>query len=116
VAKANRDHQVDLVCVAELLHEHLSGSLVAAAFEDLRDGERERVWTLRQMVAADVGITLMPELAISGRGAGLRYLPFRGSAPHRRVGLCWRQSSTRGALLEHMAEVLSKAVAPALAG
>jgi LysR family hydrogen peroxide-inducible transcriptional activator len=72
--------------------------------------------TLRQMVAAGVGITLMPELAITGRGAGLRYLPFRGSAPHRLVGLCWRQSSTRGALLEHMAEVLRKAVAPALAG
>jgi LysR family hydrogen peroxide-inducible transcriptional activator len=66
--------------------------------------------TLRQMVAADAGITLMPELAVGARSSSVRYLPFRGTPPHRNIGLCWRQSSTRGALLEQLAEVLSAAV------
>ncbi len=65
MAKANRDDQVDLVCVAELLHEHLNGSLVAAAFEDLRDGERERVWTLQQMVAFWTAVILRAPESLS---------------------------------------------------
>jgi LysR family hydrogen peroxide-inducible transcriptional activator len=62
--------------------------------------------TLRQMVAADVGITLMPELAIPQRQGAVRYIPFKGSGPHRRIGLCWRGSSSRSALLQDMAGVL----------
>lgn len=69
--------------------------------------------TLRQMVAANVGITLMPELAVPARPGSVRYLPFRGNPPYRIIGLCWRQSSTRAALLEQLADVLSDAVAPA---
>jgi LysR family hydrogen peroxide-inducible transcriptional activator len=67
--------------------------------------------TLRQMVAADVGITLMPELAVPSRAQGdVRYIPFRGEVPHRDIGLCWRRSSPREALLERLAEVLSTAL------
>lgn len=62
--------------------------------------------TLRQMVAANVGVTLMPELAMGGRASGINYIPFKGKAPSRAVGLCWRATSTRGALLEDMAELL----------
>lgn len=63
--------------------------------------------TLRQMVAADVGITLMPALAVPGRaGGGVCYLPFRGKVPHRDIGLCWRKSTSREALLEKLAAVL----------
>ncbi len=64
--------------------------------------------TLRQMVRADVGITLMPELALT-KSAGVRYIPFKGtkdSVPHRDIGLCWRNTSTRAALLEQLAELL----------
>lgn len=63
--------------------------------------------TLRQMVAANVGITLMPELAMGGRAAGIKYIPFKGQAPSREVGLCWRTTSTRAALLKDMAELLA---------
>ncbi|MEZ5559474.1 MAG: DNA-binding transcriptional regulator OxyR [Pseudomonadales bacterium] len=62
--------------------------------------------TLRQMVAANVGITLMPELAISNRNGPVRYLPFRGAHPHRDIGLCWRPTSPRAALLGEIAGVL----------
>ncbi len=66
--------------------------------------------TLRQMVAADVGITLMPELAITTRRGPVRYLPFRGEHPHRDIGLCWRASSTRGSLILEMGQVLQDAM------
>lgn len=63
--------------------------------------------TLRQMVVADVGITLMPELAVPAKAAaGIRYIPFRGEIPHRDIGLCWRKSSPREALLDKLAHVL----------
>ncbi len=70
--------------------------------------------TLRQMVAADAGITLMPELALGPRTGSVRYLPFRGKPPHRDIGLCWRMSSTRSALLEQMADTLKQALQPVL--
>lgn len=63
--------------------------------------------TLRQMVAANVGVTLMPELAMGGRVAGLSYVPFKGKPPAREVGLCWRSTTTRKALLEDMGELLA---------
>jgi LysR family hydrogen peroxide-inducible transcriptional activator len=54
--------------------------------------------TLRQMVAAGVGITLLPELA--GRGAygnarGVAIRPFAKPVPTRTIGAVWRKSSAR---------------------
>jgi LysR family hydrogen peroxide-inducible transcriptional activator len=54
--------------------------------------------TLRQMVAAGVGITLLPELA--GRGAygnarGVAIRPFAKPVPTRTVGAVWRKSTAR---------------------
>jgi len=67
--------------------------------------------TLRQMVAANVGITLMPELAVTRKQGPVRYIPFKGSPPHRNIGLCWRSSSTRAALLEQLSAVLVRTMA-----
>ena len=64
---------------------------------------------LRQMVAADIGITLMPALAATG-GGGVNYIPFRREAPHRDIGLCWRGSSPRGALFNALAECVTQAL------
>jgi LysR family transcriptional regulator, hydrogen peroxide-inducible genes activator len=62
--------------------------------------------TLRQMVAAGIGVTLMPELAV-GRGGGVRYIPFRGKPPPgRNIGIAWRASTTRGDLLSRLTAAL----------
>jgi len=58
--------------------------------------------TLRQMVAAGVGITLLPELA--GRGAygnarGVAIRPFVKPVPSRTIGAVWRKSSARRAAI-----------------
>ena len=54
--------------------------------------------TVRQMVAAGVGITLLPELA--GRGAygnarGVAIRPFAKPVPTRTVGALWRKTTAR---------------------
>src|SRR5271166_2835606 len=54
--------------------------------------------TLRQMVAAGLGITLMPELATQGPFAAQQNIairPFVRPVPRRTIGAVWRRSSTR---------------------
>ena len=63
--------------------------------------------TLRQMVAANAGVTLMPELA--AQDDTVRYIPFKGEQPHRVIGLVWRESSPRTPVLQGMAEVMATA-------
>ena len=63
--------------------------------------------TLRQMVGADVGITLLPELStLSPASAQVRLLRFEGTAPVRRIALCWRRSSALGEFLKGVALLL----------
>lgn len=63
--------------------------------------------TLRQMVAANAGITLMPELAIKGYESNdIAYVSFQKPVPYRRIGLVWRSSSHRMSLMEQMVEDL----------
>lgn len=54
--------------------------------------------TLRQMVAAGHGVTLLPQLAVDspvGSARGLRAKPFVRPAPARTIGAVWRKSTTR---------------------
>ena len=64
--------------------------------------------TLRQMVAANVGITLLPVLAVKPPVAAspdVRLLPFRAPAPSRRIAMIWRRSSAMSAFLSDLASV-----------
>ena len=74
--------------------------------------------TLRQMVAAGVGMTLLPVLAVKPPvppQPNLRLLPFVAPAPKRRIALFWRKSSARAAFLRGFAKVLADVPAPLLA-
>ncbi len=72
--------------------------------------------TLRQMVVAGMGITLLPALAVSSGGHGadhLHVLEFRDSAPSRQIALFWRKTSAMGPLLRQLADVC-RGLPPAL--
>ena len=74
--------------------------------------------TLRQMVSAGVGITLLPMLAVQPPvppSASLRIVPFRDPPPSRRVALVWRRSSARSDFLRDLAGVLRAAASALLA-
>ncbi len=63
--------------------------------------------TLRHMVAAKAGITLMPKLAYQSND-GVYYLPFNSPKPSRVVGMVWRSSSAKKILLHNMVEQIRK--------
>ncbi|GAA0723533.1 LysR substrate-binding domain-containing protein [Dokdonella soli] len=64
--------------------------------------------TLRQMVAAGVGITLLPTLAVKppvAPSADIHLVEFRGRPPSRRIAMVWRRSSAIAPFLKRLAEV-----------
>ncbi len=64
--------------------------------------------TLRQMVAANVGITLLPTLSIKppvAQSDDIHLLRFRDSHPSRRIGMVWRRSSAMAGFLLKLAEI-----------
>ena len=74
---------------------------------DERDGFRATsLETLRQMVAAGVGITLLPMLAVQPpvpASPDVRLLRFEGEAPHRQIAMLWRKSSAMDGFLRQLA-------------
>ena len=65
--------------------------------------------TLRQMVAAGVGITLLPVLAVQPPVApsqDLHLVRFRDPPPRRRIAMVWRRSSAMGEFLEKLAALV----------
>ncbi|MEO8460596.1 MAG: LysR substrate-binding domain-containing protein [Dokdonella sp.] len=64
--------------------------------------------TLRQMVASNVGVTLLPALAVMPPVAqvdNIRLIEFRGHAPHRRIAMIWRKSSAMAGFLMQFADL-----------
>ena len=64
--------------------------------------------TLRQMVAAHVGVTLMPVLAVKPpvpRNDAIALLRFDGDPPRRQIAMVWRRSSAMAGFLAALAEV-----------
>jgi LysR family hydrogen peroxide-inducible transcriptional activator len=69
--------------------------------------------TLRQMVAAGLGLTLLPRLAEEGPFAaarGLAVRPFSPPAPNRVIGAAWRRSTSRGEAIAAVCEAVARAV------
>lgn len=72
--------------------------------------------TLRQMVAANTGITLLPTLAVKAPVAqtdNLTWRPFADNGPRRTIAMVWRKSTALHDFLEEIAEVFA-AIDPAL--
>ena len=69
--------------------------------------------TLRQMVAAGLGITLLPRLAAEGPFAsarGLTVRPFSPPAPSRVIGAAWRRSTSRIAAITAVCDITARTV------
>jgi len=69
--------------------------------------------TLKYMVAAGEGCTLMPALAVS-ETSGLVYSPLSGAEYSRTIALVWRRSDPRSAELEQLARHLQEFKHPAI--
>ncbi len=74
--------------------------------------------TLRQMVAANVGLTLLPKLAVMppvANNDNVVLRPFQDPAPSRQLGLLWRKSDARETLMHGLAELIRQRGIRALA-
>ena len=81
---------------------------------DVREAEDFRATsleTLRQMVIAGLGITLLPEFAVEspfGSQRGLAVRRFAKPAPTRQVGAVWRKSTTRSAAIREFCGIVAQ--------
>lgn len=76
---------------------------------DTADFRATSLETIRQMVAAGLGLTLMPALAATAVPAPITMRPLDGE-PCRRIGLVWRKTYPRPADMTALADVLIKAL------
>jgi LysR family transcriptional regulator, hydrogen peroxide-inducible genes activator len=84
-----------------------------------RDGFRATsLETLRQMVAAGVGVTLLPRLAVHApvpASPDVTLVEFTHPAPHREIAMFWRETSGYRELLPRVAEIIRATVAELVA-
>ncbi|MGY0651666.1 LysR substrate-binding domain-containing protein [Luteimonas sp. A537] len=82
---------------------HLSGASEKGEFQ------ATSLETLRQMVAANVGVTLLPTLAVKppvARSDSIELVDFRDPPPSRRIAMVWRRSTAMAPFLQELAGVL----------
>jgi LysR family hydrogen peroxide-inducible transcriptional activator len=80
-----------------------------AGVQEKQDFRATSLETLRQMVAAGSGITLLPELASKGAYAAARGVvvrPFAKPAPVRHIGAVWRKTTARKVAIEALCKVV----------
>jgi LysR family hydrogen peroxide-inducible transcriptional activator len=83
------------------------------AVEENQEYRATSLETLRQMVAAGLGLTLLPELATHGpfgSGTAVAVRPFVRPVPSRMVGAVWRKSSTRMQAMQAVCDVISNVI------
>jgi LysR family hydrogen peroxide-inducible transcriptional activator len=86
--------------------------ICARAGTEEQDFRATSLETLRQMVAAGHGITLLPRLAAEGPFAtarGLVVRPFAPPSPNRVVGAAWRRTTSRKDAIAAVCDLIARA-------
>lgn len=94
-------------CLRDQALEVCAGTGVSQR-EDFRATSLE---TLRQMVAAGAGVTLLPELASRGaygNARGIELRPFVRPVPVRHIGAVWRKTTPRRAAIDAVARLIAE--------
>ncbi len=82
-----------------------------AGVSDAQDFRATSLETLRQMVAAGAGVTLLPELASRGaygNARGVEVRPFAPPAPVRHIGALWRKTTPRRAAIDAVTRLIAE--------
>ncbi len=90
-------HKVLTLEDGHCLRDQALGYCFSAGADEDKRFRATSLETLRYMVAANMGITLLPELAAraGGESSDLRYIDFQAPVPSRRIVLLVRQNYTR---------------------
>ncbi|MDG2939804.1 DNA-binding transcriptional regulator OxyR [Exercitatus varius] len=100
------------------LRDQALGYCFAAGARENAHFQATSLEMLRNMIAANAGITLMPELAVlnEGQRQGVKYIPCVDPEPQRTITLIYRPGSPLRARYERVASAVKKAVKPILEG
>ena len=88
------------------MREHALEVCTLAGASERVDFHATSMETLRQMVAAEVGITLMPLLSVKppiAETGNVALKPFTNPSPSRTIALVWRSSSALGEFIRSLA-------------
>lgn len=107
----------DLLLLAEG-HCMRDQALAVCAMQGLnyrRDYAATSLETLRQMVVAGAGVTLLPRLAVRADDPGITCVPIGPSSPSRTIAMVWSETATRAAfyaerVLPHFRDIAGEAV------
>ena len=84
-----------------------------AGVQESQDFRATSLETLRQMVAAGTGVTLLPQLAVHQPVADASLLairPFRPPEPARHIGGVWRKNNPRRETLDNICDVVVEVI------
>lgn len=104
-----RNERVILLEEGHCLRDQVT-QICQLAFSEPSEIQATSMATLAQMVAAGLGVTLLPECAIkveAGPERGVATRRFVGESPSRTIGLIWRKSSPHSELFSEFATELS---------
>jgi LysR family hydrogen peroxide-inducible transcriptional activator len=103
-----RDERVILLEEGHCLRDQVT-QVCHLAFSEPSEIQATSMATLAQMVAAGLGVTLLPECAEkveAGPGRGIVTRRFSGQSPSRTIGLVWRKSSPFADAFNALAQTL----------
>ena len=103
-----RDERVILLEEGHCLRDQVT-QVCHLAFSEPSEIQATSMATLAQMVAAGLGVTLLPECAEkveAGPGRGIVTRKFSGQSPSRTIGLVWRKSSPFADAFNALAQTL----------
>lgn len=106
-----KDHEMLMLDDGHCLRNQALGYCFTAGAKENSHFQATSLETLRNMVAANAGMTLMPELAVISEGerGGVKYLPCQPE-PSRDVILVYRPGSPLRARYERIAEAIANSV------
>lgn len=115
--KLLKDHEILMLDDGHCLHGQAMGYCFAAGAKENAHFQATSLETLRNMVAANVGVTLIPELAIHQdlERQDIKYLTCFNPEPSRTISLIYRPGSPLRQRYERIAKAISAAVKPILA-
>lgn len=116
IIKTNQLPVDELLLLSEghCLREHALSACQLPSTSQRTSMQGTSLYTLIEMIASGLGITLIPEMAINSdmlQHADITLRPLEKShTPMREIGLVWRPSYTRSAMLDKLTELFSAAL------
>lgn len=106
-------HKVLTLEDGHCLRDQALGYCFSAGADEDKRFQATSLETLRYMVAANIGITLLPELATRGQPeqGDLHYIRFQQPAPTRRIVLLVRQQYTRMECVRELVGIVRRTMA-----